>query len=738
MPPWLVRPRFFSSSHTDRDPEGGLRERRARGAGAPRDRRSASDSSTPTCSTVHSRYPSLVLASRCDRIVPAHQSESFGKLLGSELVVLGENEDVGHDDFFASPDRSPRGQPKSSATSPRAGLNRPWRTESPAPRTGRNSQPDSSSTHQHELPRLRLYPNDSIAPRAAEYLAGTELRLPPASGRAAELREAVSRFYASDPTRLPAAIDRDRVRLRELQPRLPPVTAVRGDEGAPAAPRVSALRGCRAALRARARILRPAPESGVEDLTRKRSAGRLTPSTAALVSSHRTTRPVDRRRGDHARSERGAQVRASRSSSTRSSASTGSVATPRRSAAGALSGDARVHDQRGEQAARVAGPEGELDRGDRPGCAGAGGRPARDRERPLPERSPINQYAASRSCSARRRRGNQPTHRQSCSRTTRGDARSELAAVARRHPISLDRTGREASTFPSCVGEDPARLDDEEIAIALLDRYRSRGPPGLPLRHSRRHDARRELPLADRRDLAEGLRGSYAFLSSPETPPSRYDPRSVSHKEHRSGRARERSSRSSGECAFWTSGPKEIISISGYFDPITPHSRPAWITSTTGVLAEGVLDTTPPPDREARSPCAAPRAGSSTRSSPSAPASRRAPPAGLRALVETRRYELRWLVLTRPRRCSRIVAKLVDVSTSPGTSLLIRTTPCGRRRAVEDLRADDSVNRHPRDQSRAQRHLERGLERAVLGRNVSSSRAISTSTSCRALRRGRR
>ena len=47
--------------------------------------------------------PSLVLASRADRIVPAARSEEFGRVLGSTLAIWPEAEGVGHDDFFASP-----------------------------------------------------------------------------------------------------------------------------------------------------------------------------------------------------------------------------------------------------------------------------------------------------------------------------------------------------------------------------------------------------------------------------------------------------------------------------------------------------------------------------------------------------------------------------------------------------------------------------------------------------------
>ncbi|MFW6293047.1 MAG: alpha/beta fold hydrolase [Spirochaetota bacterium] len=102
VPPFLLRPRFFSA-HTPIEVQKEVFANAVPEAPALREM------------TLSERFfhtdrfdgplpvPSLVLASRCDRIVPAHQSETFGKLLGSEIVMLGEDENVGHDDFFASP-----------------------------------------------------------------------------------------------------------------------------------------------------------------------------------------------------------------------------------------------------------------------------------------------------------------------------------------------------------------------------------------------------------------------------------------------------------------------------------------------------------------------------------------------------------------------------------------------------------------------------------------------------------
>ncbi len=102
IPPFLLRPRFFSS-HTP------IRIQKEVFANA------VPEAPALREMTLSPRFfhtdlfdgplpmPSLVLASRCDRIVPAPQSEAFGNLLGSEIMMFGEDEDVGHDDFFASP-----------------------------------------------------------------------------------------------------------------------------------------------------------------------------------------------------------------------------------------------------------------------------------------------------------------------------------------------------------------------------------------------------------------------------------------------------------------------------------------------------------------------------------------------------------------------------------------------------------------------------------------------------------
>ena len=47
--------------------------------------------------------PSLVIASRADRIVPASQSERFAAAIGARAHLLGPDQGVAHDDLFASP-----------------------------------------------------------------------------------------------------------------------------------------------------------------------------------------------------------------------------------------------------------------------------------------------------------------------------------------------------------------------------------------------------------------------------------------------------------------------------------------------------------------------------------------------------------------------------------------------------------------------------------------------------------
>ncbi|MFW5826102.1 MAG: alpha/beta fold hydrolase [bacterium] len=102
VPPWLVRPRFFS----EKTPTQVQKEVFAN---------AVTEAPALREITVQRRHfhtdlftgplpvPSLVIASETDRIVPVDQSRAFGEVLGSELMILPRVERVGHDDFFASP-----------------------------------------------------------------------------------------------------------------------------------------------------------------------------------------------------------------------------------------------------------------------------------------------------------------------------------------------------------------------------------------------------------------------------------------------------------------------------------------------------------------------------------------------------------------------------------------------------------------------------------------------------------
>lgn len=102
IPPALLRPRFFSS-HTPVALQKEVFANAVPEAPALREL------------TVQKRFfhtdrltgplpvPSLVVASECDRIVPARLSRELADVLGSRLELLPASEGIGHDDFFASP-----------------------------------------------------------------------------------------------------------------------------------------------------------------------------------------------------------------------------------------------------------------------------------------------------------------------------------------------------------------------------------------------------------------------------------------------------------------------------------------------------------------------------------------------------------------------------------------------------------------------------------------------------------
>ncbi len=102
IPPALLRPKFFSS-HTPVAIQKHVFAEAVPEAPALRELNLTPRFFHTDRFTSPLPVPSLVLASRSDRIVPAERSEEFGRVLGSEIIVWPEHEGVAHDDFFASP-----------------------------------------------------------------------------------------------------------------------------------------------------------------------------------------------------------------------------------------------------------------------------------------------------------------------------------------------------------------------------------------------------------------------------------------------------------------------------------------------------------------------------------------------------------------------------------------------------------------------------------------------------------
>lgn len=102
VPPWLVRPRFFSEK-TPTQVQKEVFANAVPEAPALREITVQRRHFHTDLFTEPLPVPSLVIASEADRIVPVDQSRAFAKVLGSDLMVLPRNERVGHDDFFASP-----------------------------------------------------------------------------------------------------------------------------------------------------------------------------------------------------------------------------------------------------------------------------------------------------------------------------------------------------------------------------------------------------------------------------------------------------------------------------------------------------------------------------------------------------------------------------------------------------------------------------------------------------------
>ncbi|MFW5995075.1 MAG: alpha/beta fold hydrolase [Spirochaetia bacterium] len=102
MPDFLIRPKLFSAQ-TPPDKQKELLQRSVRES-----RKLRRELEQPVW--FHTQMfddpleqPSLTVYSTRDRIVPALQTRAFGEALGSELVELGPNQRVGHNDFIWAP-----------------------------------------------------------------------------------------------------------------------------------------------------------------------------------------------------------------------------------------------------------------------------------------------------------------------------------------------------------------------------------------------------------------------------------------------------------------------------------------------------------------------------------------------------------------------------------------------------------------------------------------------------------
>ncbi|HKJ85792.1 MAG TPA: hypothetical protein VKA06_06935, partial [Spirochaetia bacterium] len=94
---------------------------------------------------------------------------------------------------------------------------------------------------------------------------------------------------------------------------------------------------------------------------------------------------------------------------------------------------------------------------------------------------------------------------------------AELDSIAQRHPEISWVAPAGGIHLPIVLDDDPGGLDDEEIAIALLDRYRLAVHPG----YLYGFDERTTLVvsyLAPVDAIREGMARFGAFLSSPASP----------------------------------------------------------------------------------------------------------------------------------------------------------------------------------------------------------------------------
>lgn len=107
IPPFLLRPRFFSS-RTPRSVQRAIF--RAAVPEPPGIQNLAFETHWFHTGEFAEPLPqpTLVIASEADRIVPVGQSLDFARVIGARVHVFSMNEGLGHDDLFASPEIAAR------------------------------------------------------------------------------------------------------------------------------------------------------------------------------------------------------------------------------------------------------------------------------------------------------------------------------------------------------------------------------------------------------------------------------------------------------------------------------------------------------------------------------------------------------------------------------------------------------------------------------------------------------
>jgi aspartate/methionine/tyrosine aminotransferase len=129
--------------------------------------------------------------------------------------------------------------------------------------------------------------------------------------------------------------------------------------------------------------------------------------------------------------------------------------------------------------------------------------------------SPVNQYAAAKLLAAGKATSERIVNLVAERRSTMLE---ELDSIAQRHPEVAWVEPAGGIHLPIVFADDPGGLDDEEITIALLDRYRLAVHPG----YLYGFDDRTTLVvsyLSPVDAIREGMARLGAFLSSPGPPP---------------------------------------------------------------------------------------------------------------------------------------------------------------------------------------------------------------------------